>query len=118
MRPDFGVDSLDQIELAMALEEEFGIEIVGGFGEDEATLILRIACRPYALRWIAPEPRDGWPAIVRVIGEDRRRVLCSTDHRGYFGVGCRGLDGIVDAVRVYPSLQRALFAFARHECSP
>jgi hypothetical protein len=115
MRRDPGRDSLDQVELVMLLEEEFGFD-VGELGADRADLLLEIACLPYEARWAAPEPRAAWPTTVRVVGADRRRVLFATGRGMQVGVGCRGTDDVIDAVRVYPSLQRALFAFERREC--
>jgi hypothetical protein len=115
MRGDPGRDSLDQVELVMLLEEEFGID-VGELGADRTDLLLEIACLPYEARWAAPEPRAAWPTTVRVVGEDRRRVLFTTGRGTQVGVGCRGADGVIDAVRVYPSVERALFTFERQEC--
>jgi hypothetical protein len=112
MRRNPGRDSLDQVELIMLLEEEFGVDATE-LGADGAEL-LDIACQPYEARWAAPETRTSWPTKVRVVGEDRRRVLFTAGRE--VCVGCRRPDGVIDAVRVYPSLQRALFAFARHEC--
>jgi hypothetical protein len=59
-----------------------------------------------------------WPATVRVVGEDGRRVLFLTGRDSRIGVGCRGANGAIDAMRVYPSLQRALFAFVKSEIGP
>ncbi len=116
MRRDPGRDSLDQVELVMLLEEEFGIDDAAGLGADGGRLLLDIACQPYEARWTAPEPQIAWPTTVRIVGEDGRRALFPTGRGRRVGVGCRRADGMIDAARVYPSLQRALFAFARHEC--
>ena len=114
MRPD--QDSLNQVELVLALENELGVGEVGGFPPDEAAALQRIVCWPYHVLWGAPEPQPDWPATVRVVGEDGRRVLFLTGRGNHIGVGCRDANGTIDAIRVYPSLRRALFAFARLEC--
>lgn len=116
MRRDPGRDSLCQVELVTLLEEEFGIDDVAELGVDGADLLLDIACQPYQADWAGPEPRTAWPTMVRVVGEDRERVLFATGRGSWVGVGCRSTDGTIDASRVYLSLQRALFTFARHGC--
>jgi hypothetical protein len=115
--PDMsGRDPLHQAELVMALENELGTDAVGDLTAEAAAMLQAIVCWPYELRWAAPEPESTWPATVRVIGEDGRRVLFLTGRSSRIGVGCRGVEGVISAVRVYPSLPRALFAFARHAC--
>jgi len=105
----------------MALEQE-GIELdmeIEDLAEPrspEAALLLEIACPPYQAHWLAPEPRDAWPSAVRVFGERDRTVLFVIDSLRQVGIGCRRADGVIDDVRVYPSLRRVLFAFARHVC--
>ena len=47
---DLGADSLDTVELVMAFEEEFGIEI----HDDAAESILSVGC----LLYTSPRPRD------------------------------------------------------------
>jgi hypothetical protein len=112
MRDDFNPDSLDTVELIMALE---GIDMdLSELEEAELSLLLRVQCDAYDARWIPLEAQGSWPATVRVFGQDGQRVLFAVARR--VGVGCRNASGVVDAVRLYPSLERALFAFARHEC--
>jgi hypothetical protein len=113
MRDDFDADSLDTVELIMALEE---IDMdLSEFEEAELSLLLRIQCGAYDACWIPPEAQGSWPATVRIFGQDGQRVLFAVARR--VGVGCRKASGLVDAARLYPSLQRALFAFSRHDCN-
>jgi hypothetical protein len=116
MQTSSGRDSLAQVELVMALEIELGSEAVAALPPDQAALLHGIVCWPRELPWMPPEPGVDWPATVRVVGERDCRVLFLTGRVDRIGVGCRNTDGRIDAARLYPSLQRALFAFARLEC--
>src|SRR5215510_13597651 len=115
MRPDFGTDSLDQIELVMALEEK-GVVLdeqldLTDLEPDQLTLLVEIACPPYEAGLRAPEAQEGWPSTVRVLGERDRIVLFAIDLPHRVGVGRRSASGVVEDARIYRSLQRALFAF-------
>ena len=120
MRPNSDWDSLDMVELAMDLEEK-GVVLdeeidLTELSSAEGALLLEIACPPYHARWLAPEPEEGWPSTVRVLGERDRTVLFAVDEYEGFGVGCAGTNGVIDDARIYPSLRRALFAVTRQLC--
>src|SRR3954451_3301832 len=60
---DLGADSLDQVELIMAFEEEFGVEI----SDDEAEKIRRVKD---AVEYIEKRAKGSYPPALRGAGND------------------------------------------------
>ena len=102
------LDSLESVELALALEEELGNEALDA---QEKALLNAIHCKARRSRIEMHEMGNQALCEVIVIGQSDSRVLFVEAGLKRFGVGQEHSDGIIRNFSFYHSLQRALFPF-------